>query len=234
MSRTSFLRSFPLLVIVLAQAPAALAQVPPDQQAEMILASARKAYTERNYPFAADRFREFLQKFGGHAKAADARYGLALVLLEQPERNYALAAEQLQPLAGNKAMPEYPFVLYYLGLSKRALGLGELDQATAKPNEAPQRKQNANARFAEAAQHFAAAAAAFKDRVKLDPDAKDLPVDQEWVARCWCDQAEMEIRLMKAKEAQKTAEAFSKDANFAKSRYLRLGLYYHGYASFLV
>src|SRR5882672_8058177 len=99
MSRTSCWRCLPLLVMVLA--PAALAQVTPDQQAEMILASARKACTERNYPFAAERFREFLQKFGGHAKAADARYGLALVLLEQPERDYAQAAEQLQPLAGN-------------------------------------------------------------------------------------------------------------------------------------
>ena len=108
-----------------------MSKMPPDQQAEMILASARKAYTERNYPFAADRFREFLQKFGGHAKAADARYGLALVLLEQPERQYAQAIEQLQNLAGNKAMPEHPFVLYYLGLSKRALGLGELAQAAA-------------------------------------------------------------------------------------------------------
>src|SRR5258707_5021538 len=149
---------FPPFVVaaLLALAPAAVAQpIPPDQQAEMILASARKAYAERNYPFAADRFREFIQKFGGHAKAADARYGLALVLLEQPERQYAQAIEQLQNLACNKTMPEYTFVLYYLGLSQRALGLSELAQATAKPNEAPQRRQTANGRFNEAAQHFA-------------------------------------------------------------------------------
>ena len=95
----------------------------------------------------------------------------------------AYLIEQLQPLVGNKAMPEHPFVLYYLGLSKRALGLNELAQAAAKPNEAAQRRQNANGRFTEAAQHFAAAAAAFKERVKPDGGAKDLPVDQEWVAR---------------------------------------------------
>ena len=53
------------------------AQVPPDQAADMLLGSSRKAYNERNYPFAADRFREFLQKFGGHASAPAARYGLA-------------------------------------------------------------------------------------------------------------------------------------------------------------
>jgi TolA-binding protein len=210
------------------------AQLPPDLQAQMILVSARKAYTEKNYPFAADRFREFLQKFGGHPKAADARYGLALTLLEQPERNYAQAAEQLQQLTGNTAFPDHPFVLYYLGLSKRALGLGELAQATAKPNEAAQRRQNANQRFGEAAQQFTAAASLFKQRIKPDPNAKELPPDQEWLARCWCDQAEMELRLQKIKEAQKTTEPFAKDPLWAKSRYGRLGTYYHGYAEFLL
>src|SRR5262249_52185883 len=213
---------------------AARAQVPADLQAQMILISARKAYTEKNYQFAADRFREFLQKFGSHPKATDARYGLALTLLEQPERNYAQAAEQLQHLAGNKAMPEYPFVLYYLGLAKRGLGLSELAQATTKPNEAQQRRQNANQRFNEAAQNFAAAGATFKERVKSDANAAEPTLNQEWLARCWCDLAEMEIRLLKAKEAQKTAEPLAKDAAFAKSRYQRLGSYYHGYASFLL
>src|SRR5258708_7582208 len=93
MSFTPSRRFLPFLALVLILTPVATAQVPPDQQAEMILASARKAYTERNYPFAADRFREFLQKFGGHPKAADARYGLALVLLEQPQRQHAQAIE---------------------------------------------------------------------------------------------------------------------------------------------
>src|SRR5260370_37176899 len=88
-------------------------QVPPEQQADLILNSARKAYAERNYPFAAERFREFLQKFAGNAKANDARYGLALTLLELPERNYAQVIEHLQPLAGSKAVSDYPFVLYY-------------------------------------------------------------------------------------------------------------------------
>ena len=150
MFRTSLRRLFYSVALPLTLTSAATAQVPPDQQADMILASARKAFAERNYPFAADRFREFLQKFGGHAKANDARYGLAMVLLEQPERNYAQAIEQLQPLAGNKAMPEHPFVLYYLGLSKRALGLNELAQAVTKPNEAAQRRQNANGQIGRA------------------------------------------------------------------------------------
>src|SRR5258707_13956048 len=89
----------PLLAGVLVLLPfPAHAQVPPEQQADMILNSARKAYAERNYPFAAERFREFLQKFAGNPKANEARYGLALTLLDLPERNYAQVIEQLQPL----------------------------------------------------------------------------------------------------------------------------------------
>src|SRR5438552_3600188 len=112
--------------IVLIADAASAQQLSPEQQGDMLLSSARKAYAERNYPFAAERFREFLQKFGGHAKSAEARYGLALTLLELPERNYTQVVEQLQPLAGIKGLPDHRFVLYYLGLSKRALGVAEL------------------------------------------------------------------------------------------------------------
>ena len=229
-----FSRCCLLFVGALWLAGSTAAQVPPEQQAELLLTSARKAYTERNYPFAAERFREYLQKFGGNPKAAEARYGLALTLIELPERNYAQAIEQLQPLAGNKGAPDYPFILYYLGLSKRALGLAELMQAATKPNEAPQRRQAANQRFGEAVKHFADAAGAFQERSKPDPSAKEPTVAQEWQARCLCDQAEMELRLQKPKEARQTAAPFVKDAALARSRYVRLGTYYHGYASFLL
>src|SRR5688500_10510649 len=86
------------------------AQVPPDQAAAMLLDSGRRAYNEKNHAFAATRFREFLTKFAGHREAPAARYGLALCLLEGPERDYKTAAEQLQQIAGNREMPEYPFV----------------------------------------------------------------------------------------------------------------------------
>jgi len=212
----------------------AQAQVPPDQAADMLLGAARKAYNERNYPFAADKFREFLQKFGGHAHAPAARYGLALTLLDMPERKYAEAAEQLQALASNKALPEYPLVQYHLGLCRRAIGLAELAQAVAKPNEAQPRRDAAKQRFAEAERHFAEAAAAFWAKVKLDPNAKDLPLELEWHARSLCDQAEMLLRLTKAKEARDATLGFVQDPSLSKSRYLRLGLYYHGYGSFLL
>jgi tetratricopeptide (TPR) repeat protein len=211
--------------------PPARAQMTPDQQADLLLNSARKAYNEKNYPFAAERFREFLQKFGGHKSAPSARYGLALALIEGPAKDYPAAVNELNQLAGNKALPEYPFVLYYLGLAQRGQGVGALEQALAKPAEAAGHRGTAAQRFDEASRSFAQALAAFGEKL---PKAagKDLPRQWEWAARARCDLAEMLLRQGKAKEAQDAAKLFTADAALKKSRYRGLGLYYHGLASF--
>jgi TolA-binding protein len=214
-----------------------VAQVAPDQAADMLLASARRAYNEKNYAFAAQRFKEFLDKFvDNHKDAPSARYGLALALLDGPERDYQRALDALQPLAGAKEFSDYPFVLYYLGLAQRGLGVREVAQAEAKPQEAPQRRAAANGRFEEASKQFAAAVAAFTARApaQVPADAKELPVDLEWAARARCDLAEMQLRTAKMKEAQATAAPFVKDDVLKKSRYRTLGLYYHGTASFFL
>jgi len=211
------------------------AQVTPDQMAEMILNSARKAYNDKTYPLAVARFKEYLAKFGNHKDAPVARYGLALALLEGPDKDYQAALENLQPLAGAKDFPEHPFVLYYLGVSQRGLGVRALDQSKAKPQEAPQLRQQANQKFDEAGKLFAAASAAFGAQAKEPPaDAVVLPLELEWSARARCDHAEMQLRLLKAKEAQDLAAPFLKGSPLAKSRYRPLGLYYHGFATFLL
>jgi hypothetical protein len=205
------------LASVLLGASALRAQLTPDQAAAMILNSARKAYNEKNYGFAATRFREFLAKYGGHKDAPAARYGLALALLDGTTKDYTGAAEQLQQLTGNVNFPEHAYVLYYLGFARRGLGTKEL--ALAKPQDLPQRTATANQRFAEAAQQFEAAVKAFTAKVKSpDPKAKKVPLALEWAARARCDQAEMQLRLSKAKEAQAAAGPFVDDGVLAKSR----------------
>ncbi len=190
----------------------AAAQVAPDQAAEMLLTSARGAFNKKDYSFAALRFKDFIDKFGSHKEAPAARYGLALCLLEGPERDHQRALDNLQHLAGLKDFPDAPFVQYYLGVSQRGLGVRELAQAEQKPQEAPQRRAAANARFEEASKNFGAALAAFSDRVKDVPaDVKELPVDLEWAARARCDQAEMQLRLLKWKDAATATEPFVKD-----------------------
>ena len=80
---------------------------------------ARLAYNQKNYPFAADRFREFLGKYGQHKEVLSARYGLALCLIEGPAKDYPAAIDQLQQVAANKEFADYPYALYYLALSQR-------------------------------------------------------------------------------------------------------------------
>jgi len=219
---------------LLAAAPLT-AQVKPEQAAAMLLGSARRAYNEKNYPFAAERFREFLNKYGNHKEANAARYGLALCLIDGPSKDYNGAIQQLQPLAGDKNLPEHPFVVYYLGLSQRGLGTQALALALAKPQEANQQRNTAQQRFEEASKQFAAAVTAFTERIpKSDPPPKETPIESEWAARARCDRAEMLLRLHKAKEAQALAAPFLQDAQLRKSRYRGLGLYYHGFACFLL
>jgi TolA-binding protein len=236
-ARTRLLAVLVLCPLSMALCPSrGAAQVAPDQAADMLLTSARRAYNEKNYPFAAQRFKEFLDKYGNHKEANSARYGLALSLLDGPERDYQRALDALQPLAGARDFADHPSVLYHLGVAQRGLGVRELAQAEAKPQEAPQHRNAANGRFDEAAKQFAAAVTAFTERVKdkVPADAKELPVDLEWAARARCDQAEMQLRTKKTKEAQATAAPFVKDDVLKKSRYRTLGLYYHGTASFLL
>jgi TolA-binding protein len=225
-------RSFAVALVVAWAAPLT-AQTP--AAADMLLGSARRAYNEKNYAFAAERFREFLGKFGNHKEANAARYGLALCLIDGPAKDYNGALQQLQPLANNKDFPEHPYVLYYLGLSQRGLGTKALEQASAKPNEANQQREAGRQRFEEASKHFAAAATAFRERIpKGDKAPKKPPMEVEWAARARCDYAEMLLRLHKAKEARAEIEPLLSDEALQKSRYRGLALYYHGFACFLL
>lgn len=189
----------------------ALAQPPTaDQQAEQLLASARKAFNDGNPRFAAEAFREFLEKFGGNANASAARYGLGLALLDLQPPDYPKAIDALGPLATAANFPDRANALYYLAVAHRGAGLKESGK-------------EAEARFADAAKFFAQARAAYEKK----PDA-------DRAARARCDTAEMELRLNKPKEARATTEPFLKDTVLTKSNVRPLGLYYHGLACFLL
>lgn len=229
-----FALTLSLLALLVVLLPAR-AQMTSDQAAALVLNSARKAYNEKNYPFAATRFREFLARFGNHKDAPSARYGLALTLIEGPQKNYSEARDLLQAAAARKDLPEHASILYHLGLAHRGLGVTELAHADAKPSQAAQHRDTARQRFEEAARHFATATAAFIAKApKVPADAKELSLDWEWAARARCDQAEMHLRLLRTKEARDLTASFLKDEVLTRSRYRDLGRYYHGFAAFLL
>jgi len=203
----------------------AIGRQPAETEAETLLRTARKAYADANYAFATEKFREFLAKFGAHREINAARYGLGLALLDSPDRDFQKALEALSAPASDAKFADRPLALYYTGVSRRGLGQRELAAGSAKPNEVPQRRQNANAHFVEAEKYFSQA------REEFD---KKSPPDGEWSARARCDSAEMELRLGKTREARSTTEPFASNPKFGKSQFRPLGLYYHGFACFLL
>lgn len=199
-------------------------QNPADAQAEQLLQAARKAYNEGNASFAADRFREYLQKFGGHKEAVAARYGLGLALLDLPEPDYARALEALQGAAQDSNFPQRGHALYYAGIARRGMGQKELHPGLRNPAELAQRQQAALPHFTEAARLFAQAA---------DVLGQSQPPAPDWVARARCDQAEMELLLGRPQEARKAVEPLVTGGE-AKAAWRPLALYYHGAACFLL
>lgn len=196
----------------------AAAQTPEiEKQAEQLLNSAQRAYNDGNAKAAADQFGAFLQKYNGKKGTNEARLGFALALLDLPERDYAKAIEQLTPPSNEVNFSDRPLAIYYLGVCQRGLGLKE---------DAAKKRDAALPKFTEAAATFGRAIDAFAKR--------NAETDAEWTARARCDKAEMELRIAKPKDARATVEAFVKEPALAKSPTRPLGLYYHGFACFLL
>ncbi len=225
---------FTAIIVWLFAASFACAQITPQQQADMLLNSARKAYNEKNYPFAAVKFREFLGKFGGHKEAPAARFGLALALIEGSDRKYDEARDLLIALAALKDFPDRVFAGYYAAIAVRGQGLSDLEKADAIPNEAVRYRANAQIRFNEAIPLLNSAIAAFSAKAQKPLENNKLTVDAEWVARARCDLAELQLRVGKLKEAKASAAPFVGDPVWSKSQYRNLGRYYYGYASVLL
>ncbi len=221
------------LACLVASAPAS-AQLTPDQQAEMLINSARKAYNEKNYAFAQTKFREFLSKFGNHKEVSGARYGLALTLLDGPEKKYDEARDLLTNLSASKDFPDRALATYYAGVAHRGLGLQDLAKAELQPNEAPRLRDSAIGHFGNAIPQFTSAITAFLTKLENPADGDKLTLEAEWIGRSRCDLAEMQMRVGKLKEAQASAAPFVNDPVWSKSRYKNLGRYYHGYASVLL
>ncbi len=204
--------------------PTLFAQQPmqPEQQAEVALVAAQKAYNEGNFPFAAQRYTEIIQKFGNTRSAVAARFGLGVIQLNSPEQDFAKAIENLNGPANDGGFADRGQAMYHLAIAQRGLGLKELEQAIQKPNEAAQRKQTANQKFGEALRWFNSSRDWFHGQKQPD-----------WAGRSRADQAEMELRMGRIKEARNIAEPFTKDPELAKNKYRPLGLYYFGLACYL-
>jgi len=237
-SQTFFRSVCPLLMVaflVIANRALAAQPLTDNDKAAMVLSAGQRAWHEKNYPVAIERFREFIKLYGGHKDVVLARYGLGVALVEGPQKDLPAAVEALQAAAGPQDFRDRPFVLYYLGLAQRGLGQLELDQILGKPQEAEQRRTAAKQKFALAEPQFAAAATAFAARIATPPAPPaivDLASDLAWLARSRCSHAEMLLHQGKFADARKAVEPVLTDPALAKSRDRKLALYQTAYASF--
>ncbi|MDA1141385.1 MAG: tetratricopeptide repeat protein [Planctomycetota bacterium] len=202
---------------------------------KMVLDSARRAYNDQEFGFAAARFREFLSRFAGNPQTIHAQFGLALALIDSKsasDEELTTAVQQLTEVVKVKDFSEQRHALYYLGLGYRRLG--ESVMAKAESSQPPSAALLATAikHFETAALQFAVAADAFKAGVPAPLEGKELPSVWEWVARSKSEQVEMLLRAGKLQDVLSIAEAFLAEKWAGQSRYLDLVRYHYGFSSF--
>ena len=214
-------------------APAPAPAQPPGADAAglAILDTGRHAYNDGKFDVSAERFREFLKLNAQKKEAPAANYGLALSLLELPQKDYAAVIVALQPVLGQPDSSDRPIALYHLASCQRKLGLLALEQAIAKPTEAAALRKSAIDQFAESAKNFAAAADAFAGQGKAKA-VVDAASDREWMLRSRCDQCDMLLRLDKNKEVVELAQKSIVDKEYVKIAFRELAIYQSGCASF--
>ncbi|HYG74072.1 MAG TPA: tetratricopeptide repeat protein [Planctomycetota bacterium] len=210
--------------------PPVLAEDGADAAALGILDTGRKAYNEGKFDVAAERFREFLKANAQKKEAPAAQYGLALALLEFPQRDDGAIIAALQSVVAQQNAPERPYALFYLGSVQRRQGMQSADQAIAKPAEAANHKAAAAKLFEEALKNFDAAGSELAKIAK--PAEKGVSPEQEWMHRCRCEQSDVLLRLNKEKEAAELAKKLIDDPALAASPLRELSLYQLGCALF--
>ena len=121
--------------LIVAGSRSARAQQPlkPEEMAALIFNSANRAYDDKQFAPAAERYREYLKSFSGMKDATAARFGLALSLFEAPQKDYRAAIDTLNQVVGVADFLDRPLALYYLALSYRGMGHEALALAAAKP-----------------------------------------------------------------------------------------------------
>jgi TolA-binding protein len=208
-------------------------QPTPDQIAEQTLSSARRAYNEKQYPVAAQRFREYLQKFPQHRDINWGRYGLALALLDGPlaDRDLKVVIDNLAAVSNE--FSERPFSLYQLGYAYRLDAETRLAMAADKPNEAQQHRTAALDRYNNATSNYALAATLFERQAAAEPADKPS-TSFPWAVRARLDTAEMLLLQGKFRETLDSTNPFILTDKYRKAPGGATGVYYQGYAYFML
>jgi hypothetical protein len=171
--------------------------------AQQVLEAGRRAYNERQYPVAAERFREFVKANPNHKELAGAELGLGAALLELPEPDYAGAVDALTVAAGKQDLEQRGLALYYLGVALRG-------QAGALGPKGVAKLEEAIARLGEATGVLEKKAEAVKAGAQ-----GELPLEVEWAARARAEWADALLEGGKFEQAAGAARGLAESPRLA-------------------
>jgi tetratricopeptide (TPR) repeat protein len=201
-----------------APTPEQLKQQEQDKRAAAVLNEAKQAYEQKNYGQSVAKYREFVAQFPKRPELTAAQYGLAMGLVEMPDRDWNALIAALQPVIASPDVPDKGRAHYWLAAALRGTGEQQL-ASMIKPAEQKELLARAQERLGQAAAEYAAAdrdlTAAIKD--KPAADAKELPPAMELAARAKVEGAQTLNNLAKHKEAAELVKVFAADPVWARS-----------------
>ena len=154
--------------------------------------------------------------------------------MQAPQPDWQKALESLSQAAGARDFPMYPEAMYYSAACARQMGMSDLAQIAAKPNEAQNFINAASGKFGDAARRFGDAASLSAERAKKPMlPANEVNDSNTLVYRAKADQAEMLLRMNQPKQAQEALAKFETDAAWQKSPSAALTRYHLSHAAFL-
>jgi len=148
----------------------------------------KESWDQKNYERVIRKYRQFAQEFPNRPEVTAARYYHAMALVEMPNVDWNVVADELSKVAGAKDVPSRGNSNYWLGVALRMKGGND---AATKSAEA-----------------FAAAEVALL--------AEKNPASTELAARAKVEAARALVLAGKVAEAIERVKPFVADANFAK------------------
>lgn len=210
---------------------AAAKQREEDQRAANMLNEAKQAYEQKNYGHSVNKYREFIGNFPKRPEVIGARFGLAMSLVEMPDRDWNALTNELQQVVATNP-PDAGRANYWLAVALRIPAQQQLEAAL---NSNPVNKEQlgkALDRMGQSAAAYVAAVPALEASVNPKPaaDAKELPPAMEMAARARVEGAEALLATGKSKEALDLVRVFVNDPIWAKSSQRPLGVVLAGKA----
>ncbi len=226
-----------LLALITSTVSAQPQAVPPEQAARMVLDSASRAYNKGEFPLAAQRFTEYIQKYSNQPGKSQAFFGLGMSLLEAPQVDSKAVIDALRQAVQDNNLPDRGRALYCLAAALRDTALVPLAQADVQqnPDEAKRLRAAAQPILTESAGLFQAAADALLAQAAPSAGSGQAAAPSPEVAlaaRAKCDMCDAMLRMGNFDQAKNLANEVLANPKLSRTPSCEVAAYQLGYAQF--